>query len=238
MAIPEDVLQQVRDNPIEGAIGVCRFALKEADSDRNFDGGWTEDDHSVLLEAAAIILHLEDQQLVSHLVAAPDVDSSMEYVCTSLRKFLQQVQHELIGQTSSSKLDSLKKKFAVSLTNGFGYEFTDGDLKRIQQLINELREMVSANTELDAGHKQRMLKRLEKMQSELHKKMSDISRFYELMGDAGVALGKLGEGAKPFVERIKELAGIAWKSQARAEQLQSDAENPMIGHESEPKLLD
>jgi len=98
--------------------------------------------------------------------------------------------------------------------------------------------MVSANTELDEGHKQRMLKRLEKMQSELHKKMSDISRFYELMGDAGVALGKLGEGAKPFVDRIKEIVDIGWKSQARAEQLQSDAENPMIGHESEPKLLD
>jgi hypothetical protein len=83
-----------------------------------------------------------------------------------------------------------------------------------------------------------MLKRLEKMQSELHKKMSDISRFYELMGDAGVALGKLGEGAKPLVDRIKEIVDIGWKSQARAEQLQSDAENPMLGHESEPKLLD
>jgi len=51
-------------------------------------------------------------------------------------------------------------------------------------------------------------------------------------------LGKLGEGAKPFVDRIKEIVDIGWKSQARAEQLQSDAENPMIGHESEPKLLD
>ncbi|MBP5099540.1 hypothetical protein [Pseudomonas protegens] len=238
MAIPNDVLQQVRDNPVEGGISVCRFALKAADSDNNYSGNWTEEDHGVLLEAAAILLHLEEQELISHLVVPPDVDSGMEYVCGNLRKFLQDVQHELIGQTSASKLDSLKKQFAVTLTNGFGYEFTDGDLKRIQQLINELREMVSANTELDAGHKQRMLKRLEKMQSELHKKMSDISRFYELMGDAGVALGKLGEGAKPFVDRIKEIVDIGWKSQARAEQLQSDAENPMLGHESEPKLLD
>lgn len=238
MAIPNDILQQVRDNPIEGGISVCRFALKTADSDRNYDGRWSEEDYAVLMEGAAVLLHLEEQALISYLVAAPNVDSGMEYVCGALRTFLQDVQHELIGQTSASKLDSLKKQFAVTLTNGFGYEFTDGDLKRIQQLINELREMVSANSELDDGHKQRMLKRLEKMQSELHKKMADISRFYELMGDAGVALGKLGEGAKPFVDRIKELAGIAWKSQARAEQLQSDAENPMIGQESEPKLLD
>ncbi|MEE4371647.1 hypothetical protein V2J67_04660 [Pseudomonas alliivorans] len=238
MAIPNDVFQQVRDNPIEGSISVCRFALKEADTDKNYDGRWSEEDHDVLMEATAVILHLQEQALISHFVSAPNVESSMEYVCGALRTFLQDVQHELIGQTSARKLDSLKKQFAITLTNGFGYEFTDGDLKRIQQLINELREMVSANTDLDVGHKQRMLKRLEKMQSELHKKMSDISRFYELMGDAGVALGKLGEGAKPFVERIKELAGIAWKSQARAEQLQSDAENPMLGNESEQQLLD
>ncbi|QWB08743.1 hypothetical protein [Pseudomonas syringae] len=238
MAIPNDVLQQVRDNSIEGVISICRFALKTADPDKNYDGRWSEEDYGVLMEAAAVVLHLEEQGLISHSVATPDVESGMEYVCGTLLKFLQEVQHELIGQTSASKLDSLKKQFAVSLTNGFGYEFTDGDLKRIQQLINELREMVSANAELDEGHKRRMLKRLEKMQAELHKKMSDISRFYELMGDAGVALGKLGEGAKPFVDRIKELAGIAWKSQARAEQLQSDAENPMIGHDPEPKLLD
>lgn len=238
MAIPNDVFQQVRDNPIEGSISVCRFALKEADSDRNYDGRWSEENYNVLMEATAVILHLQEQALISYIVLAPNIENSMEYVCGELRTFLQDVQHELIGQTSASKLDSLKKQYAITLTNGFGYEFTDGDLKRIQQLINELREMVSANTDLDVGHKQRMLKRLEKMQSELHKKMSDISRFYELMGDAGVALGKLGEGAKPFVERIKELAGIAWKSQARAEQLQSDAENPMLGNESEQQLLD
>ncbi len=238
MAIPSEILQQVRDNPIDGGIAVCRHALKEAEPDKNHSGNWTEDDHDILIEAAALLLQLEEQQLITHSVSSPDVDGAMGYVCYQLRNFLQEVQNDLIGKASTSKLENLKKHFSISLTNGFGYEFTDGDLKRIQQLINELREMVRANTELDDGHKQRMLKRLEKMQSELHKKMSDISRFYELMGDAGVALGKLGEGAKPIVEAIKELAGIAWKSQARAEQLQTDAENPLIGQDGGPKLLD
>lgn len=238
MAIPDALLQQVRDNPTEGGLAVCRHALWWVEVHSSGNDAWSEEDHGVLIEAAAILLHLEEEGLISHRVGPPDVSGSMGSCCGNLRKFLQEVQDDLLGQTSATKLDNLKKHFSVTLTNGFGYEFTDGDLKRIQQLINELREMVSANTELDDGHKQRMLKRLEKMQSELHKKMSDISRFYELMGDAGVALGKLGEGAKPIVEAIKELAGIAWKSQARAEQLQSDAGNPMIGHESEPKLLD
>lgn len=236
MAIPNDVLQQARDNPTEGAQAVCRYVLTRIEMMNT--GDWSEDEHNLLLEGAALLLQLEEDNLISHMVPSPNLDGSMGSICNELRKFLQETQKDLVGRTSASKLDSLKKRFAVTVSSGFGYEFTDGDLKRIQQLINQLREMVAANTELDSGHKQRLLKRLEKMQSELHKKMSDISRFYELMGDAGVVLGKLGEGAKPIVEVIKELTGIAWKSQARAEQLQTDAENPLIGQDSGQKLLD
>lgn len=237
MNIPQEMLQAARDNPTEGAAEICRFALEETNHDL-FNPEWSDHDHSLLMEAAAVILTLEEQQMIAHQQSTPAVDDVAQAVCPLLRQFLNAVHRDLSTTLSKNKFESFRKHFAVTLVENFGYEFTDGDLKRIQLLINELREMVSASTELDDGHKQRMLKRLEKMQAELHKKMSDISRFYELMGDAGVALGKMGEGAKPFVERIKEIVDIGWKSQARAEQLQSDAENPMIGHESEPKLLD
>lgn len=234
MSLPDRFIQAVRDNPVDGVAAICGYVLNDVDNLQD----WNQEAHGLLLEAAALILTLEEQALISHLVAPPNIDGGMGAVCNQLRTFLSEVQGEMVGQSSAQKLESLKGRFAITLANGFGYEFTDGDLKRIQQLINQLREMVSANTELDPGHKQRLLKRLEKLQAELHKKMSDITVFYTLMGDAGVALGKLGEGAKPIVEVIKELAGFAWKSQARAEQLGSDAENPMLGHESEPPKLD
>lgn len=237
MNIPHEMLQAARDNPTEGAAEICRFALEETNHDL-FNADWSEHDHNLLMEAVAVVFTLKEQKMIEHQQVTPAIDNIANTVCPHLRQFLSAVHRDLSATISKNKFESLRKHFAVTLVENFGYEFTDGDLKRIQQLINELREMVSANTELDDGHKQRMLKRLEKMQAELHKKMSDISRFYELMGDAGVALGKLGEGAKPFVERIKEIVDIGWKSQARAEQLQSDAENPMIGHESEPALLD
>ncbi|UVM48254.1 MULTISPECIES: hypothetical protein [unclassified Pseudomonas] len=97
--------------------------------------------------------------------------------------------------------------------------------------------MLAKDTLLDDGHKRRLLKRLEELQKELHKKVSDLSHFYALMGDFGVAVDKLGKGAKPFTDRIKELIGFAWKSQARAEQLPSSAENPMLEHDDEPPRL-
>lgn len=234
MSIPEHLIQAVRDNPMDGVAALCHHVLEEVEHTPD----WTQALHGLLLESAALILSLEEQDLISHLVMPPSLDGNMGQICNKLRTFLSDVQGEMVGQSSAQRLESMKSRFSVTLANGFGYEFTDGDLKRIQQLINQLRELVSANTELDQGHKQRLLKRLEKMQSELHKKMSDLAVFYSLMGDAGVALGKLGEGAKPIVEAIKELTGLAWKSQARAEQLESGAENPMLGHESEQPKLD
>lgn len=130
-----------------------------------------------------------------------------------------------------------ENRFKQIIKSGFGYDFSEADISRVQTLIDELRKLLTADSSLDDDHKRRLLFRLEKLQKELHKRVSDLSNFYTLMGDAGVALGKLGTDAKPFVDRIKEILQIGWKAQARAEKLPSSADNPMIGHDGEvPKL--
>jgi hypothetical protein len=119
-----------------------------------------------------------------------------------------------------------KKK---DLAKGFYYEFTDGDLSRIQELINELRNKITQSPLFENGHRERLLRRLERLQSELHKKMSDVDRIWGLVGDAGVAIGKFGKDAKPIVDLIKELSQIAWRTQARKEELPSNCDNPLLG---------
>jgi hypothetical protein len=233
MQIPVAILQAVQDNPMEGAIAVCKHALGIADAAED----WDEPTHEVLLEACAVILSLGDHELISHFNSPPTLEGHMGSVCNSMQQFLRNTQADMVGQTSAKKMEALKKGFAVSLANGFGYEFTEGDLSRLQALINELRGMLQADTKLDDGHKRRLLKRLEALQKELHKKVSDVTNFYALLGDAGVAIGKLGEDAKPFVDRIREIAQIGWKAQARAEELPGSADNPLLGQENElPKL--
>ncbi len=110
----------------------------------------------------------------------------------------------------------------------FYYEFTQGDLERIQVLINELREHIATANGLSEEHRQRLLARLERLQSELHKKISDLDRFWGLIGDAGVVLGKLGENAKPIVDRIKEVSNIVWRTQAKKEELPSDIKPALL----------
>ena len=234
MSIPNHLVQAVRDNPIEGATAICRYALDEVE----IQPDWTQETHSLLLEATALILSLQEQSLIPHMRDVPSLDGSMGYVCNQLRAFLGDIQEELVGQSSAQKLESMKSRFSITLANGFSYEFTDGDLQRIRTLINELRELIIANSELDDDHKRRLLKRLEKMQAEIHKKVSDLDNFYGLLVEASVVFKKVGENAKPIVDRIKELTSISWSTQTRAENLPSGSEPPMLGNDSEPPALD
>ena len=233
MNIPDVFLENIQIDPMQTAASVCEYILDAVEQCRQ----WGPSEHNLLLEGYAFITAMQDEGLIEFRSKSGNVGGARNDSCPVISTFLTEVHRELQQQLSSHQLESLKKKFANIVSNVFAYEFTEGDVTRIQTLINELRGLLATDSGLDDGHKQRLLKRLEELQKELHKKVSDLSRFYSLMGDFGVAVGKLGNDAKPFTDRIGELLGFAWKAQARAEQLPSSAENPMLGHEGEPPRL-
>jgi hypothetical protein len=117
----------------------------------------------------------------------------------------------------------------------FGYSLSEADLTRIQILVNELRDLITANERFEEDHKRRVLERLETLQRELHRRISNLDRFYGLIGDAGVLLGKFGHDAKPFVDRIGEIVQIVWRSQANAEQLPASAKPALLTSEPKPE---
>ncbi len=129
---------------------------------------------------------------------------------------------------SQLALEEAKSRYTIRLGKTFYYEFSDGDLKRLQELINELRDLIKTTAELENGHRDRLLKRLEKLQAELHKRVPNLDRFWGLIGDAGVVLGKLGRDAKPFVDRIREIAELVWRTQAAIEGLPSNMPQPLL----------
>lgn len=98
----------------------------------------------------------------------------------------------------------------------------------MQLLVNEIRAHISENLKIDSDHKAWLLKRLEHLQAELHKKMSDLDRFWGLIGDAGIALGKFGLDAKPIVDLVREIADIVWQTQTRAEEPPSVTSMPFL----------
>lgn len=142
---------------------------------------------------------------------------------TTMYLFIQAIFGELDKSLADVTLSRARDKFRTRFGIVFLYEFSDGDLKRIQELVNELRDIVVKSELFDAKHRDRVLSKLEALQRELYKKMSNLDKLWGLIGEAGVALGKLGVDAKPFVDRVREIALITWRTQARAEELPSGA---------------
>ena len=142
--------------------------------------------------------------------------------------------HSVLGPLRAKiQLARRSSEFRQLLGGHVYFEFSEHDLQRIQEIINELRDFLTKTEQLEEDHKSRILRRLEALQSEIHKKVSDLDRLWGLIGDAGVVLGKLGDDAKPFVDRIRELSGIAWRTQSQTEKLlPSDAGPPLLIDES------
>ncbi|MDH3998726.1 MAG: hypothetical protein OET90_07785, partial [Desulfuromonadales bacterium] len=123
---------------------------------------------------------------------------------------------------SDNKFNTLRNKYSSIIRNSFYYEFSQGDLDKVQKILNDLRDFISKSKLIEDGHKDRLLNRLGKLQNELHKRISTLDSLWGIIGDAGVVAGKLGKDSKPFVDRVRELSQIVWVTQARAEELPSN----------------
>lgn len=229
MLFDESFIDRVKASPIEGANDACSAVLDRL-------GGtvdWEDRDYGDLMEVYALLEGLTAAGLLVLSVMPPILIESYEADRGELYKYVKAVREDLISQMAMSHLDAMKARYIHAFSNSFSYEFSAGDLEKIQITINELRQLIADSVLLESGHRQRLLKRLEKLQAEMHKKVSDLDRFWGFVGDAGVVLGKLGMDAKPIVDRITEIVRIVWRTQARAEELPSGSPVPMLGEMQE-----
>jgi hypothetical protein len=190
------------------------------------DEGWGDETQEQALELLATVEEFAHRFKLKLDLPPPDMHPAE--IGQGLRDVLLALQHKATKELQKNRILLLRQQVKARFPDSYALEFTDGDLERIQKIINELRDHVASSKNFEESHKQRVLRRLERLQGELHKRMSDADRIFGLIGDAGVAIGKFGKSAKPIVDRIRELAEIAWKAQARAEELPSDAPFPML----------
>jgi hypothetical protein len=230
MLYDDDFLDLLRDDPVPGTLKLCHRAL-DVSGDHD---GWTTEDFDALVEAYALLTEVIDAKLLPLELKYPKFQGPFSTTaCQGLFSFIQEVRDLCEAEQSKLRVDALRSRFRANLGKGFSYEFSQGDLDRVQALLNHLREEISACNQLEREHQQRLLRRLERLQSELHKRVSDLDRFWGLIGDAGVVLGKIGNDAKPIVDRIREIADIVWQTQSRAEELPSGTKLPQLEHKSD-----
>lgn len=227
MFFDEKFIEKVENDPISGIASICSKVLSFLDKFSNNDS-WSDEEHEILWESATFIDLIIKTYHLQIRVAVPAPISDMGSNCMSLKNYIECVNDTVKEKALLIKISSYKQSYENALKSTFAYEFSQGDLERVQYLIDELRKQISGLENLEQDHRQRLLRRLEKLQSELHKRVSDLDRFWGLIGDAGVVLGKLGTDAKPVVDRIREIAEIAWNTQSRTEELPSHTPNPML----------
>lgn len=229
MLFTDEFIDSLKDDPIKGALEICRIAYKGLPSLINCN----ESIHERLIEVCALLTELIESKLLV-LDKSPQfrLIGDIKTDCSNILEFVAYVDQECKLQVSQLELQSKRSKFKATLGASFCYEFSQGDMDRVQLLVNEIRDLISSSENLEADHQRRLLMRLEKLQSELHKRMADLDRFWGLIGDAGVVLGKLGTDAKPVVDRVKEIADIVWQTQSRAEELPSGTSPPLLENNS------
>ena len=155
----------------------------------------------------------------------------------NIRTFFNRVQAQLTQLLNTVYLEQQMKKYTDRFGADSAYVFSDDDFQEIQNLINQIRDLITSSEVITVKHKRRLLERLERMQKELHKSTSDLDRFWGFIGEAGIALGKFGNDVKPLVDRIKDLANIVWKVVAIKELL-LDRPSPISFPELPPKTDD
>jgi len=221
----DEFIENLPDEPVLALQAVTDRFVSEVEALNVADLG---EKRSSILQGFSLIKNLADK-IEGMEIAFPKLSGSGDSWKIRIANFcvnLQDQIYDLVITEGSAKLD---QRYGAKFNQGFCYEFSQDDIDRSQTLITELRAEISNSNFFEENHRQRLLLRLEKLQSELHKKMPDIDRIWGLVGDAGVVLGKFGKDAKPLVDRFKELAQIGWKNQARAEELPPDCGNPFLG---------
>jgi len=221
----EEFLERIADDPVASVLEAIDMTKSRLDIESQ---GWSEKDYGYLLQALALLEELHTAGIFQSPFFPPDISGSSSEDSPAIFGYLGEVERHCETEKGKLQFSAFRTRMATALRNTFSYEFSDGDVSRVQELLNELRELINTSTMFEQTHQRRLLLRLEKLQAEMHKRVGDLDKFWGLLGDAGVALGKFGTDAKPIVDRVREITGIVWRTQARAEELPSDAPQPLL----------
>lgn len=193
------------------------------------EGNTQFDQHGLIVDAYALLRTLISHHK-EHLKGIPDsytVHGNREDdVNTIVAQFnsINKKAHEVLGNRSAAQHFAVSsERYEAMLAGELRIEFHDDEIKQLQVLINELRDAISGCESLEANHKYRLLRRLERLQTELHKEVSNLDSMWMFIGDAAFVLGQAAEDAKPIFGGIRAIMKIARIAMGRTHGLPAGA---------------
>lgn len=166
------------------------------------------DDYVEALSILRAFAMARQEQLEPFPQVGPQRHQNVASVATYFGQLRTRVRAELTSRHAQGYFESKTDEYVSLFAKVPVYEFSEPDFQRIQGLINELREMFRGSHLISEEQKRRLLRRLEAMRAELHRKTNDIDRFWGFIGEAGITLRKFGDDLQPISERVLELGQI------------------------------
>ncbi|MDM9552447.1 hypothetical protein QU926_02095 [Pseudomonas asiatica] len=236
MEFSDELLAKINDEPIQAGMDICSHV---SDKIRTYS---VDAQANLLLEAGLILDRMIKSNLIQSTQKLPPVKGGKPANTADFMSFINGVNRDLKAVVEHNKAmqfqEQIEQRLNRMITGSFGYELTDGDLKEVQALLDKLRSAITSSTELKEDHRQRLLKRLEKVQSELHKKLSTLDGLYCLAIEASIVAGTIGKNAEPIAKVAKAIAGITWRTHSHTEGLPSGATSPLLTSDVATNLID
>jgi hypothetical protein len=166
------------------------------------------DDYVEALSILRAFAMARDAKLEPFPEIGPQRNQNISNIAGYFNQLRTRVRSELTNRHARGYFESKTEEYVALFARVPVYEFSESDFKRVQDLVNELRNLFHESTLISDEHKRRLLRRLDAMHGELRKKTNDIDRFWGFIGEAGIAMRKFGEDLAPISERVLELGGI------------------------------
>jgi hypothetical protein len=167
--------------------------------------------HDDYVEALSILRAFalsRDEKLPPFPELSPQRHQNVANIATYFGQLRQNVRAALTSRHAKGYFESKTEEYVSLFSKVPVYEFPETDFQRVQSLMDELRDLFRNSHLIPEEQKRRLLRRLEAMRAEFHRKTNDIDRFWGFIGEAGIALRKFGEDLQPIAERVMELGRI------------------------------
>ena len=195
-----------------------------------------DDEYGQPLAAWSLILELCDRADLEppavDLTGANDTDAAniSEAICV--------MGPEISLSLATESVKRMRARYATQLEGVPLYQVSDEGLSLIHQRLTDLRGLIQASDVLNDDQRKRLLGRLDRLQPELHTKMSSLDGLFGFVFEFSALDAKMGADAKPFIDRAKDIARVAAASYAIASGMEPSDLPEMLPGQSNPTVQD
>lgn len=120
-----------------------------------------------------------------------------------------------LEQNAAERAETFEEHFRILLDRHLGYDLSEQQLVELRRWVTELQVKISSAQTLVENRRERLLNRLEKLQLELHGKISSLDRLYGTTLEVAVAAQSLGDESHSIIDIAGRIFGIVWAVHSR-----------------------